>query len=266
MIDAGTISASLLLDTAPFAAGIDSAMLSLALLGSSGGEQETKIGRLGDALAAVGSRIYTEFETPFIRAATEIPTFCTSVADSVANAAMLLSESAATAKENILSPVRETVSEGSGIMRDFGQGLINGLSQKQSSIFAKARYIANTVAATMKSALGIASPSRVMRQVGRFTGEGLVLGLQDMKGEVENASKGLAEGAVTAVTYERAVQTEPESPTAVENGTAAVQGGRTAVQDTLSRKLDMLIDLLSCGRQTIEIDRRTFGTLVREYA
>ncbi len=265
MIDAGTISASLLLDTAPFAAGIDSAMLSLALLGSSGGEQETKIGSLGDALAAVGSRIYTDFETPFSRAAEEIPAFCASVADSVANAATLLTRSASEAKENVLSPVRETVSEGGSIMRDFGQGLINGLAQKQSSIFAKARYIADNVAATMKKALGIASPSRVMRQVGHYTGEGLILGLQDMIGEVERASEGLAQSMVTDVPFETTARKEPRQSYAETESGGAVYSGDMTVQDTLSRKLDTLIDLLSDGRQTIEIDRRTFGTLVREY-
>ncbi len=265
MIDAGTISASLILDTAPFARGIDGALGSLSLLGITGGEQGQKISTLGDALAAVGGRIYTEFQSPFRNAAAEISTLCTGIADSVAGSALQVMPSAQATKNNILLPLRETVSEGRTIMGNFGQGLINGLTSKQSSIFAKAKYIAENVAATMRKSLGIASPSRVMREVGRFTGEGMVLGLQDMSGEVEKASKGLAQSAVTTASVDTGIKdirkySEPDS-----NTDFPLSQNTATAQDTLSRKLDTLIDLLSNGRQSIEIDRRTFGTLVREY-
>lgn len=262
MIDAGTISASLILDTAPFANGIDSALSSLASLGIFGVEQGGKIGTLGELLAACGNRVSTEFQMPFQNASNEVSASCGLITGAVSAASVAVIPAAQAIKTNILTPVRQTVASGSDIMQDFGQGLLNGLSSKQGSIVAKARSIANSVASTMRKALGIASPSRVMREVGQFTAEGMALGLEDMTAQVEQASKGLAQSAVSGASIQNI-----NVNTAFHETERYTPRKETAVpsEDILSRKLDMLIDLLSNGRQSIQLDRRTFGTLVREY-
>ncbi len=265
MIDAGTISASLILDAEPFSTSLDKALSRLSFLSIFSSEQSGSIGTLGEALAWVGGIIFPQFQQPVEKASRAVKDSCLTISESVGQTAAKVAPSGQAIKNSILTPMRETVSGGNSIMRDFGQGLINGLASKQASIIAKAKSIANSVSATMKKALGIASPSRVMRQVGRFTGEGMVQGLNDMRSDVEKASRGLAEGAVPTLSSEGAVQFSAQT---FEPQAAFPEQTRTAqdsFSDVLSRKLDTLIDLLSSGRQSIELDRRTFGVLVREY-
>ena len=57
-----------------------------------------------------------------------------------------------------------------------GQGFQAGLASKRTAILATARGIANSVAATIRMALDINSPSRVMMQLGQYTGEGFEVG------------------------------------------------------------------------------------------
>lgn len=262
MIDAGTIGASLVLDTAPFANGIESALLSLSSLGAFSGAQGEKIGTLGELLAKCGRTVNTEFGTPFRNASNEVGAACSMIKGTVAGASAAVIPSAQAIKSNILTPLRQTAASGTNIMQDFGQGLINGLSSKQASLASKARSIANSVAATMRKALGIASPSKVMREVGRFTAEGMALGLNDMAPQVEKASRGLADSAVFGADIRKNIRVRNEVYETEKEDTKNIG---ISADDTLSRKLDTLIDLLSNGRQSIQLDRRTFGTLVREY-
>lgn len=68
--------------------------------------------------------------------------------------------------------------------KDFIQGFIDGVGAMGGSITRAATDIANDALGAIKKALGIASPSKEMRKIGRFTGEGFALGLADMKGDV----------------------------------------------------------------------------------
>lgn len=58
-------------------------------------------------------------------------------------------------------------------------GLIAGLAAKKSQVIETARGIATAVASTIRGCLQIASPSRVMMEIGRYTGEGFEIGLSD---------------------------------------------------------------------------------------
>lgn len=58
-----------------------------------------------------------------------------------------------------------------------GAGLRNGLASQRGSIMATANSIANGVASAMRKALDIHSPSRVTREIGKYTIEGLEVGM-----------------------------------------------------------------------------------------
>lgn len=79
-----------------------------------------------------------------------------------------------------------------------GQGLYNGLAAWGSSLQELARRIANSVTSTLRNVLQIRSPSRVMREIGEYTGEGLALGIEDSSGDAVNAAKAMATGVVSA--------------------------------------------------------------------
>lgn len=60
------------------------------------------------------------------------------------------------------------------------QGLVDGLKRKQKDLDKIADRLAKSLVAKVKKALGIHSPSRVFRDIGRLTGEGLKIGLNDV--------------------------------------------------------------------------------------
>lgn len=81
--------------------------------------------------------------------------------------------------------------------RDLIQGLINGISNFAGRIRDKLLDIVRGAWQAAKNFLGIGSPSKLFRDMGRWTGKGLVLGLNDMASDVEDAANGLA-GAAAA--------------------------------------------------------------------
>ncbi|MGL5765162.1 MAG: phage tail tape measure protein [Sarcina sp.] len=62
-----------------------------------------------------------------------------------------------------------------------GNGLANGIASSGARAVAQARSIANQVASTMRGALDIHSPSRVTTEIGEYTGEGLIVGLDNTR-------------------------------------------------------------------------------------
>lgn len=77
--------------------------------------------------------------------------------------------------------------------RDLIQGLINGVGSMGSALRNKASNLAGGAVNAIKSKLGIASPSRVMMQIGRWTGEGFVNGIDRMQSAASGAMSGLVE-------------------------------------------------------------------------
>ncbi|WP_061912170.1 tape measure protein [Geobacillus sp. B4113_201601] len=72
------------------------------------------------------------------------------------------------------------------------QGLIDGMKSMTGSLQTQAKEIANVVSKTIKDALKIKSPSRVMMEVGNFISEGLAIGMNSQSNLVEKASNNLA--------------------------------------------------------------------------
>ncbi len=79
-------------------------------------------------------------------------------------------------------------------------GIINGLTSKQKTLLTTARNIANQVASTMRSALRINSPSKVM--IGIFQGvmEGAINGMTSMEGRTFRTASNIALGVADKLT------------------------------------------------------------------
>lgn len=76
------------------------------------------------------------------------------------------------------------------------KGLVNGLASQQKQIEALMLRIAKSMEKAIKKALKIKSPSRIMFQLGRFTSEGLALGIESLRSQVEQAAKSLATATI----------------------------------------------------------------------
>jgi hypothetical protein len=77
-----------------------------------------------------------------------------------------------------------------------GQGLLDGLKDKQSAITKQMQSMANDMVKSLKKSLGIKSPSRVMRKMAHHTADGYRLGLADRLAHIERAGKDIGNAAV----------------------------------------------------------------------
>lgn len=83
-----------------------------------------------------------------------------------------------------------------GEMINFGkniiEGLINGIKSMIGSVGSAIRGVADKVTGVIKFALGIHSPSRVMMEMGEYTGEGFALGIKGTIKEVAKQTNAMA--------------------------------------------------------------------------
>lgn len=140
----------------------------------------------------------------------------------------------------------------SGVGRGIAGGIATGLNQKKAGLLATAQSIASGISRSIKAALKINSPSRVMMEVGRFTTEGMELGLKQ-------GSRSLYDTA-SAISDEAAASLSGIS----SRGLHFSETYATGYGDQLDRLLDA-VEKLADSQTTMEIDGRPFGRLVREY-
>lgn len=72
------------------------------------------------------------------------------------------------------------------------QGLIQGIGSMITSAVAKATELASRVKSAVTGFLGIHSPSKVMHEVGQFTGQGFADGLESQKEKITNVAAEIA--------------------------------------------------------------------------
>lgn len=83
---------------------------------------------------------------------------------------------------------------------DLLRGLASGITGAIGGVIDAAKAAARAAVNAVKGALGIASPSKVMIEIGKWTGEGLEDGLRAMAGQVRAAGADLASAAIPNVT------------------------------------------------------------------
>ncbi len=88
-------------------------------------------------------------------------------------------------------------------LREIGKnimdGMVNGIKDKASDIANAAKNAVNGAISGAKNLLGINSPSKVFKQIGEYTGEGLEVGMKSMGGRVKRAGEQMAQSAVPNV-------------------------------------------------------------------
>lgn len=72
-------------------------------------------------------------------------------------------------------------------------GLQAGLNSRRGSVIATAQSIASAVTSTINSALKVGSPSKVLKETGKYAGQGLVNGLKAMLSDVQKISEQMAD-------------------------------------------------------------------------
>ena len=80
--------------------------------------------------------------------------------------------------------------------QQMGQGLIDGISDMISNVKETISGVAETVSSKFKELLGIASPSKVFSQYGKFIDEGLSRGMQKNTWMVSDATEEVGDAAI----------------------------------------------------------------------
>jgi len=92
--------------------------------------------------------------------------------------------------DGVLSKVNDMINVG----KDLVSGLINGITNMAGEAINAITGVVDGVVNKAKSLLGIHSPSRVFRQIGLWTGEGMVIGLDQSSPRVNKAMENICDG------------------------------------------------------------------------
>jgi len=259
VIIAGTVSAYLKLSIDDFQNNLQSA---IQLLGQAPlAVTPVNAGLKGLELAAGSAS--SSFKTMQLGITTALSSVQGAAAVTCTGMTATMSAAAQGIKSGVLAPIRSLPTPLSAAMREAGNGMAAGLRSKTSSIVAAARSIASQVTSTIRSALKIASPSKVMRQIGAYTAEGMALGLAD----------GIPRVADRSVAVARTVE-RSSAPALSFIGSTVSSVGSIALDKTnsipelaaLSERMDRLLDYLYDTEPVLRLDGRTFGRMVREYS
>lgn len=94
----------------------------------------------------------------------------------------------------------ETLEDAMGYVAENGvDGLVEGLRNGKVRVSDAAKELADAARTSLTLTLEIASPSKVMRKIGRFTGEGFALGIQDEQKYTTKVANRLSTNAIGAV-------------------------------------------------------------------
>ena len=108
-----------------------------------------------------------------------------------------------TAVSNTINRAKEAMANmGSKLLqagKDLIQGFINGIASKAAAVASKAQEIASNAVTAVTNFLGINSPSRVFKEIGRYTAEGMAVGLDKYAYMAENSATAIAEGVLNNV-------------------------------------------------------------------
>lgn len=89
--------------------------------------------------------------------------------------------------------------DGSGAGSNFGKGFVHGIGDWISSAASKAAELASSALSAVKAALGIASPSKEMKKVGKWFDEGFQIGIADGEKKAVSAAEDLAGNTLDAL-------------------------------------------------------------------
>lgn len=95
----------------------------------------------------------------------------------------------------LASKIPPAIKKGLGSLYSVGTnfiaGLWNGIKAKFDSVVAHVKALASQLPDAVKKVLGIASPSKVMKRLGNYTGEGFAIGIEKSYRQVQSAMNGL---------------------------------------------------------------------------
>ncbi len=147
------------------------------------------------AVIAIGILLYKNWDTIKAKASElwgKLKATFSGIKDSVVNKWNEVISGIKNVWNNIVSFFKELPGKMLGFGKDIIDGLVNGIKSKITAVTNAIKDVTSKITGKVKSILGIASPSKVMFEMGEWTGEGLALGIEDTVGRVQKATQNLA--------------------------------------------------------------------------
>ncbi|KAF6585001.1 phage tail tape measure protein [Paenibacillus sp. EKM211P] len=116
------------------------------------------------------------------------------------------------------------------------EGMINGISSMADSVVQKVKDIGSSITQKIKDILGIHSPSRVMMEVGFFTGEGLARGIEGTQDRVSAAATGMTDEIIPSTNSPTNAPARKLAPARVGGGGSA--GGAMNISVNIDLRAD----------------------------
>ena len=152
------------------------------------------------------------------------------------------------------------------------EGFKNGIIEKFNSVVESVQSVANGVIGGIKGALGIRSPSRKTREIGRFLMDGLALGVKDHASKAARAAAGASEQVLDE--FARGASFNASSKLSVDASGGSFGSSRDpfklaskqSQEASFARQLAAeTVGALARAGLTVNVDRREFGRLVSSY-
>ena len=137
------------------------------------------------------------------------------------------------------------------------QGFLNGLGADSKYFTDDVKKIVNNLVSAFKKELGIASPSKVMRQIGEYTGEGFTDGLMSMIKAVKDAAEEMSNAVTNALDWQgdisgaRGTLKQAAGATGLNRSAGTFEGANTQIINfNQTNNSPKALDRLTLYRQT----------------
>lgn len=166
---------------------------------------------------------------------------------------------ASTGMQNVFNGIVDTFTNLPSKMVEIGtnivQGLINGIKEKWNSMTGWLGGLCDSFISGVEKKFDINSPSRVMKRIGGYIGEGLAIGIGDTVSSISKQANAIADAAmpnINAGSYNMGVNYNPIG----ENNIGSTGGNI----DAILAKMDSLADAIT--NMKILMDSKQVGKLV----
>lgn len=157
--------------------------------------------------------------------------------------------------KDLTSPFKNTPTQFEGVGKDAMAGFNRGIKSGEAQVMATARLVADSVATTMRKALDIHSPSRVLFDIGKWAGIGLADGMKSAGAINEKVVLGLGQVIKAATT-----QNEKD----ILKIGAEAEKARTAVQvDYAKRRAELARKTGQSALSAIKTKKDKKGKIIR---
>ena len=190
--------------------------------------------RSGISLISAGITIMGNFASGLVRGFSSIPSKVMGLA------------------RKIPSAIKSGVGSLASIGRNLIEGLWDGIKGKFDSVISRVKSMASKLPTAVKKVLGIASPSKVFMELGKWIPEGLALGIENNLGSVYSASDAMADA--TMFTPESSSIGKSEADQSMTSEALATMIGEIVGERVANALEDM----------NIVLDRRSMGKFTRQ--